>query len=99
VIARSGWSREGALELSDRDRALLSNRLMLQAPRNLTAKQIANVARDLNNRVKSLPEGAFMALTGLGLLADQGNKVADLLFRSESERLGLTEPFRVLIKR
>ena len=93
------WSREGALELSARDRMLLSNRLMLQAPKDLTPRQIANIARDLNRRVKGLPDGAFMALTGLGLLADQGNKLAELLFRSETERLGLTEPFRVLIKR
>lgn len=96
---RSSWTREGSLELSPRDRALLSNRLMLQAPADLTVKQVANVARDLNRRVRGLPDGAFMALTALGLLADQGNKLADLMFRAESEKLGLTEPFRVLIKR
>lgn len=97
---RSGWTPEGALLLSERDRALLSSRVMLQAPPgDMSVRQIKKVADDLDRRIKSLPAGAFMSLTALGLLADQGNKIADLLFRSESERLGLTEPFRVHIKR
>lgn len=95
----SKFDRDGRLHLSDRDRLLMSQRLMLQAPRDLTPKQIQNVARDLDRRIRGLPPGAFMALDGLRLLANQGNKLAELLFRTESERLGLTEPFRVLIKK
>lgn len=80
------------LVLTEQQRRQLSTRLMLQAPRDLTPRQITNIARDLDRRVKGLPPGAFMALDALRLLADAGNLVADTLFDMESERLGLTRP-------
>lgn len=83
------------LQLTERQRRALSTRLMLQAPRGLTTKQIANVARDLDRRVRGLPPGAFMALDALRLLADGGNDFAAYLLELESEKLGLTQPFRV----
>lgn len=85
---------ERGLVLSEKHRRLLSTRLMLQAPTNLTPKQIKNIATDLDRRIRGLPPGAFMALDALRLLADQGNLVADTLFDMESEKLGLTRPFR-----
>lgn len=86
------------LTLTEQQRRMLSTRLMLQAPAGLTPKQIANVARDLDSRVRGLPPGAFMALDALRLLADAGNRVADYLFDQESERLGLTRPFHTYRK-
>lgn len=74
-------------------RQAFSSRLMLQAPANLTHRQIAAIARDLDSRIDGLPPGAFMALDALRLLADDGNLVARDLFDSESQRLGLTRPF------
>lgn len=82
-----------ALVLTDQQRRMLSTRLMLQLPTDLTARQIANIARDLDRRIKGLPPGAFMALDGLRLLADGGNLVAEYLFDEESAKLGLTRPF------
>lgn len=81
------------LQLTEKQRRQLSTRLMLQLPKDLTPKQIAEVARDLDSRVKGLPPGAFMALDALRLLADGGNKIAEHLFNVESRRLGLTETF------
>jgi len=81
------------LTLTDVQRRMLSTRLMIQAPRDLSARQIKAIADDLDRRVTGLPPGAFMALDALRLLADGGNKVADYLFDQESERLGLTRPF------
>lgn len=82
------------LTLTDTQRRAFSTRLMLQAPRNLTPRQIANVARDLDRRVRGLPPGAFMALDALRLLADGGNELAADLLDHESHRLGLTHPFQ-----
>lgn len=70
-----------------------SSRLMLQAPRDLTPRQIKNVADDLDRRIRGLPPGAFMALDSLRLLADQGNKIAEHLYELETRRLGLTSVF------
>lgn len=86
--------RGRGLVLTDQQRRLLSTRLMLQAPKGLTPRQIKNIADDLDRRVKGLPPGAFMALDALRLLADGGNKVADTLFDSECAKLGLTRPFQ-----
>lgn len=83
----------GGLQLTEQQRKQLSTRLMIQAPKDLTPRQIANIARDLDSRVKGLPPGAFMALDALRVLADAGNIVADTLFDQETERLGLTRPF------
>jgi len=86
--------RDGAkgLQLTEQQRRQLSTRLMLQMPKDLTPRQIANIARDLDRRIKGLPPGAFMALDALRLLADGGNEVAAYLFEIESEKLGLTRP-------
>lgn len=74
-------------------RLAFSSRLMLQAPRGLTAQQINNVRRDLDSRIDGLPPGAFMALDALRLLADAGNEIAAEIFDLESAKLGLTRPF------
>jgi hypothetical protein len=74
-------------------RRQLATRLMLQAPRDLSPRQIKAVADDLDRRVRGLPPGAFMALDALRLLADAGNVVAEDLFIHESQRLGLTSTF------
>lgn len=80
--------------LTESQRLALQTRLMLQAPTGLTPRQIANVARDLDSRIRTLPPGAFMALHSLMLLADQGNRIASHLFRYECARLGLEDPIR-----
>lgn len=80
------------LVLTDLQARQLSTRLMLQMPRNLTPRQIANIARDLDRRVRGLPPGAFMALDSLRLLAEGGNQLAADMFDMESEKLGLTRP-------
>lgn len=77
-------------ELTERQAAMMSTRLMLQAPPNLTPRQLANVRRDLDRRVRGLPGDVFMALDALRLLADQGNTIAADLFDMECRRLGLT---------
>lgn len=82
-----------ALHLPEHVRQAFSSRMMLQAPANLTERQIAAIRQDLDSRVAGLPPGAFMALDALRLLADAGNEVAKTLFDAESERLGLTRPF------
>jgi hypothetical protein len=86
--------RAGArgLTLTEQQRRQLSTRLMLQMPKDLTPRQIANIARDLDSRIAGLPPGAFMALDALRLLADGGNQVAAYLFDQQSEKLGLTRP-------
>lgn len=81
------------LTLTEKQARALSTRLMLQLPKDMTPRQIAEVARDLDSRVKGLPPGAFMALDALRLLADGGNTIAEHLFNVESRRLGLTERF------
>lgn len=93
----AGLRRRSAqgLVLTEQQRQLLSNRLMLQAPAGLTARQIRNVANDLDRRIKGLPPGAFMALDALRLLADGGNDLAAYLLEFETERLGLTSPLRM----
>ncbi len=65
---------------------------MLQAPADLTARQIAAVRRDLERVVDGLPGDVFMTLDALRLLADQGNQLAADVFDHESRRLGLTRP-------
>jgi len=84
----------GGLVLTAQQARMLSTRLMLQAPTNLSPRQIAAVAADLDSRIKGLPPGAFMALDALRLLADAGNEVAAWLFDHESAKLGLTRPFQ-----
>ena len=73
-------------------RRAFSSRLMLQAPHDASPRELAAIRRDLDSRVRGLPQGAFMALDALRLLADQGNAVAADLFDSESRRLGLVRP-------
>lgn len=81
------------LELTEKQRRALSTRLMVQAPRGLSASQIANVRRDMDRVVNGLPGDVFMALDMLRLLADQGNVLAADLFDQEVEKLGLTKKF------
>ena len=81
------------LRLTPQQAQQLSTRLMLQAPKHLTPRQIKAVADDLDRRIRGLPPGAFMALDALRLLADGGNAVAEFLFDHESKELGLTRPF------
>lgn len=81
--------------LTEAQRRALSTRLMLQAPRDVSPKLMMRIRMDLDSRVRGLPPGAFMALDGLRLLAEQGNIVARDLFDNESRRLGLTRPFSV----
>jgi hypothetical protein len=90
-------SAEG-LVLTEAQRQAFSSRLMLQAPRGLTPKQIKNVAEDLDRRVRGLPPGAFMALDALRLLADGGNDFAAYMLELETERLGLTVPLRMHVR-
>jgi hypothetical protein len=75
--------------LPEHVRQAFSSRLMVQAPANLTPKQIGRIRDDLDRRVRGMEPGMFMALDGLRLLADQGNEVAKTLFDSECRRLGL----------
>jgi hypothetical protein len=92
-LARLRTRSAAGLTLTDQQRRLLSTRLMLQLPTDLTGRQVKAIADDLDKRIKGLPPGAFMALDALRLLADGGNKVADYLFDLQSEKLGLTRPF------
>ena len=85
---------ETGLTLTEQQRKQLSTRLMLQAPKDLSPRQIKAIADDLDRRVVGLPPGAFMALDALRLLADDGNRVADTMLDHEIERLGLTRPFQ-----
>lgn len=89
---------DGAMRLDPFARAVLANRLMLQAPEGLTPRQIKNVANDLDRRIRGLPPGAFMALDALRLLADQGNSFATYMLELESKKLGLTEPFASYVR-
>jgi hypothetical protein len=82
------------LELTPRQAWQLSTRLMLQAPPDLTPRQIKHVADDLDRRIRGLPPGAFMALDALRLLADGGNELAAAMFSDECRKLGLTTPLR-----
>lgn len=66
---------------------------MLQAPRGLTARQIAAARRDLDRMVRGLPGDVVLTLASLDLLAEQGNEIAARLFAREVERLGLTKVF------
>lgn len=79
--------------LPEHVRRAFSSRLMLQAPTNLTPRQIAAIRQDLDSRIDGLEQGAFMALDALRLLAEQGNEFAKFIFDRESARLGLTRPF------
>ena len=92
------YDADGTLRLDPLARQILATRLMLQAPQGLTPKQIANVARDLDRRIRGLPPGAFMALDALRLLADQGNSTAAWLLELESKKLGLTQPFASYVR-
>lgn len=89
---------ERGLKLSDEHRRLLASRLMVQAPTGLTPKQIRNVARDLDRRIRGLPPGAFMCLDALRLLAEQGNAFAADVLDIESRNLGLTKPFASYVR-
>lgn len=94
ILGRPAPASPGpGFQLTEAQRKALSNRLMLQAPIDLSPSQILSIARDLDARVAGLPPGAFMALDALRLLADQGNEVAKDLFEHGSWQLGLTRPF------
>ena len=95
---RTDYGMDGVLRLNLQQRRMLATRIMLQAPKGLTPKQIANVARDLDSRIQGLPPGAFMALDALRLLAEQGNGFAEDLLEIESRDLGLTRPFASYLK-
>lgn len=81
------------LVFSERERQLLSNEIMVQAPIGLTPNQLRAIRRDMDKRVRGLPGDVLMALDALRLHADQGNRVAKWLFNREVERLGLTTTF------
>lgn len=91
-LARLRATSARGLQLTETQRRQLSTRLMLQAPRDLTPRQVKAVADDLDRRISGLPPGAFMALDALRLLADAGNAVAADLFDHQSRALGLTRP-------
>lgn len=78
------------LDFNEGQRRVLSNKLMLQAPKDLAPSQLARIRRDLDHVVNGLPGDVFMSLDALRLLAEQGNDVAARLFFHECQRLGLT---------
>ena len=82
-------------ELTPEQARAFSTRLMPVTPASLglSERQRREIQRELDNRIKGLPPGAFMALDALRLLADQGNVTAAYLFDLESKKLGLTRPF------
>lgn len=73
-------------------RAALSTRLIVQPP--TTQAQVerhADIARQ-RRRIEGLPIDVLEALEALRLLAEQGNKVAEMLYMDEREKLGIDRP-------
>lgn len=84
-------------ELTEAQARAFSTRLMpKKVAIDMPERQRRAIQRELDNRVKGLPPGAFMALDALRLLADQGNVTAAYLFDLESAKLGLTRPYTSL---
>lgn len=77
------------LTLTERQRRLIANRLMLQLPKGLSLASLAEARHALDRKVEGLPGDVVLALGSVLLLAEQGNRVAAKLFVDECVRLGI----------
>lgn len=80
------------LHFTEEERRALSRRLLVQPPPSEDAVRAHQEIQRQLGRIEGLPIDVLETLEAIRLLAEQGNKVAEELYMSERERLGIDLP-------